>query len=281
MTGKTGTRLLCIALMATSLGGCGRALELLGLRHEAKPEVKIRTADAQSAAAAVSEGRVHLGAGRTGLAIEHFQRALAAGGEMGPAANGMGIAYARLGQFEQAHRFFAEALAVDPQNEKYQANMARLMRSSLLAKRHETDFVAQVAARTLTGAHDLLSGSPEPKMVATADRATETTARLATVPGARTGMTRVSRGEVMIRTAAPGSDARGGALPLVGARGSKADSFKPAVRIEFSDQGRAGNKPAATGEEASEEVPAKTANADVGKFTPLVRIDFPTARNKP
>lgn len=267
-------RVLCVVLVTTSLGGCGRALELLGLRHEAKPQVNVRTASAGDAGAAVAEGRAHLAAGRTGQAIEQFQRALASGQQIAPAANGMGVAYARLGQFEQAHRFFAQALAVDPQNEMYKANMGRLMRSSLLAQRHESDFAGQVAARTLTGARDVLSVAPEAKVAAQEPREQQS--------ATRGGLMRVSRGEVMIRTGASATTPRAG-LPVVGARGSKADNFRPAVRIEFSDHGKpkpkAEDNPAA--EDAKDEAPAKTAEADIEKFKPLVRIDFPASRNRP
>ncbi|GGB86156.1 hypothetical protein GCM10011494_00550 [Novosphingobium endophyticum] len=272
MVGKTSVRLICIVLMATSLGGCGRALELLGLRHGPGADVQVRTADVQDAAGAVAAGRAHLAAGRTGQAIEEFQRALAAGGEIGAAANGMGVAYARLGQFEQAHRFFAQAMAVEPENTKYQGNMTRLMRSALLAERHETDFAAQVAARTLVDAHDLQAAAKP----ASAEQLDARNVRSAARSGSQSSITRISRGEVMIRSAAPGSDVRGGALPVVGARGSKIDNFKPAVRIEFLNRPKGKDAPAATKPE--EEAPAKTASADLEEFKPLVRIDFPTAR---
>lgn len=277
MSSKTGTRIACVVLMAMSLSGCGRALEFFGLRHDAKPEVQVRTADADSAVAAVAEGRAHLAAGRTGQAIEEFQKALAAGDEIGPAANGMGVAYVRLGQFEQAHRFFSEALAVDPKNAMYQANMARLMRSNLLAERHEADFAAQVAARTLTGAHDIQAQAAVPEVAAVAEPSNQS-ARAAS----GTRLQRISRGEVMIRSVQPDSKPARGSLPVVGVRGGKLDTFRPAVRIEFSDEGRKQDKADAeqadAADTASDAEPPKTAKADLAGFKPLVRIDFPTSR---
>ncbi|WP_207094317.1 tetratricopeptide repeat protein [Novosphingobium sp. PY1] len=281
MLSKTGTRIACVVLMAMSLSGCGRALEFFGLRHEAKPEVQVRTADADSAAAAVAEGRAHLAAGRTGQAIEQFQKALAAGDQIGPAANGMGVAYVRLGQFEQAHRFFSEALAVEPKNAMYQANMARLMRSTLLAERHEADFAAQVAARTLTGAHDIQLQEARPEVAAAEEPARQTAP---STSGAT--LQRISRGEVMIRSVQAESQAGRGSLPVVGVRGGKLDTFRPAVRIEFSDDGRKqdnakdkaeGGKADASGGATDADTP-KTARADRAGFKPLVRIDFPTSR---
>lgn len=267
------TRILCVALSTTLLGGCGRALEVLGLRHNAKPEVNVRTASTGDAASAIAEGRAHLAAGRTGQAIEQFQRALATGQEIGPAANGMGVAYARLGQFEQAHRFFAEALAVDPKNEIYQANIGRLMRSSLLAERHETDFAARVAARTLTGSHDMLPDGSNAK-VAAADEARD---KVATT---RAGLTRVSRGEVMIRTNVQGGTVGAGTLPTVGARGSKIDNFKPAVRIEFSDLGKAKSNDVPTADEVKDKAAEKTVSAGIEEFNPLVRFNLPSGNKR-
>jgi tetratricopeptide (TPR) repeat protein len=279
MVGKASIRLGCIVLMATSLGGCGRALEFLGLRHGPGPEVEVRTAGVQDAAGAVAAGRAHLAAGRTGKAIEEFQRALAAGEEIAAAANGMGVAYARLGRFEQAHRFFAQAVAVDPGNMKYQDNMRGLMRSALVAQRHETDFAAQVAARTLVGPDDLQRAASKAE-VAAVTQPEAGNVRSAMRSGSQASMTRISRGEVMIRSAGPAADARGGPLPVVGVRGSEKDNFKAAVRIEFSGRHRAKDAPEAERTE-QDEAPAKAASADIGAFEPLVRIDFPPARRKP
>jgi tetratricopeptide (TPR) repeat protein len=279
MVGRKTAKLLCVGLMALSLSGCGRALELLGIRHEAKPEMQIRTADAFSATDAVAAGREHLAAGRTGQAIEEFQKALASGQEIGPAANGMGVAYARLGQFEQAHRFFAEALAVDPKNAKYQGNMARLMSSSLLAERHETDFAAQVAARTLTGAHDIQAAVPETAMADAVVPSDTAKATAQTVDAAGSTLVRVSRGEVMIRTMEPASARRSGPLPLVGVRGREIKGFKPAMRIEFSDKGKADAASSGEADKAGSET--TTASADVKGFEPLVRINLQPARRTP
>ncbi|WP_176590863.1 tetratricopeptide repeat protein [Sphingobium sp. EM0848] len=85
------------------------------------------------------QGRAALDASQPGLAIEKFQSALAKGEAVAPALNGMAVAYARLGRFDLARRFFNEAVAVDPLNEKYQANLAMLEQTQTFPIRHADD----------------------------------------------------------------------------------------------------------------------------------------------
>lgn len=255
-------RLGCAALALLSLSGCNGTLKLLGLRHDARPEIAVRPLggeDPADAGSATRQGREALQQGRTGAAIEQFQRALSSGEPIGPAANGMGVAYARLGQFEQAHRFFSEAIAVEPDNEKYRANLALLMRSPLLAQRHEADFAA-------------------PLISAAAIRAV-----VPAKPVAQTSLTRVSRGEVMLHTTGAPT-ARSGALPRTGALGSNLAGFKPLVRIEFSDapakpEAARAPDPADTpapAPAAPEKPASRTVHfmADARGFKPLVRVEL-------
>lgn len=120
-------------------------------------------------------GRKQLAAEQTGAALESFRLALAFSEPVAPAYNGMGVAYVRLGQFEQAQELFRMAIEAAPTDEKYQANMARLMASPLLAQRKDGDRAARlaVAAASAKVAHE-------------------------TAPAGR--LTRVSRGEFHITT---------------------------------------------------------------------------------
>ena len=100
------------------------------------PEIRVAGAGEQpavQAAIAIEEGRAHLTAGNAGLAIESFQRALALGESVGPAANGMGVAYARIGRADLARRYFSQAIAVSPEEHAYLANLDRLESTPSLA----------------------------------------------------------------------------------------------------------------------------------------------------
>lgn len=253
---------LCMALgMLLPLTGCSGALKLFGLRHDSRPEIAVRPIGGtrSPAGAATRQGREDLAAGRIGAAIAQFQVALAAGEPVGAAANGLGVAYARLGRFEQAHRFFSEALAIEPANAKYRSNLALLMRSPLMAERRAADLAAQIAPAAL----------PE-------------IPRRSVVAGA---LTRISRGAVALRTtgrAAPGR----GPLPRTGASGS--EGFHPLVRIEFAEVTEAlptkpEIAPSAAAAETEPEmapkppsVPRRTVHlsADARGFKPLVHIEL-------
>jgi Flp pilus assembly protein TadD len=159
-------------------------------------------------------GRSQLAAEQTGAALESFRLALAFREPAAPAYNGMGVAYVRLGNFEQAQELFRMAIEAAPNDEKYQANMARLMASPLLAQRKDGDRAAKLAAAA-------------------------TSARVATEAAASGRLTRVSRGEFHITTVqntgeAPIAKATRTALATTKAakgvtrRDTQADSDQPA-----------------------------------------------------
>lgn len=127
-------------------------------------------------------GRSQLTAEQTGAAIESFRLALAFREPPAPAYNGMGIAYVRLGMFEQAQELFDMAIKAAPEEEKYRANMARLMSSPLLAQRKDGDRAAKIAAAAASA-----------KVVAEAPVAGR--------------LTRVSRGEFHISTVSGSGEA--------------------------------------------------------------------------
>ncbi len=252
---------LCIAIgMLVPLTGCSGTLKFLGLRHDNRPEVAVRPIGSQPLpdGDATRQGREDLAAGRTGAAIARFQIALAAGEPVGAAANGLGVAYARLGRFEQAHRFFSEAIAVEPDNAKYRANLALLMRSPLMAEHHSADFTAQVARAVA------------PELVGTAER-----------PAAPGALTRISRGAVALRTSSGLVSGRG-PLPRTGASGSK--GFQPLVRIEFSEVTEAAPAAPEAAPAVSSPQPAPQSagasghtvhfTADARGFKPLIHIEL-------
>lgn len=262
------SKLVIIVFAAFSLSGCGTIHSVFGARSPRMPELKMSApADAETAIAqAIAEGRGHLDRGETGLAIEAFRRALSMGAPSAPALNGMGVAFARLGRYELAHRYFKEAAAIDPSDERYAANITRLNRSPAFAMRYPGDFAAAV----------MRSSAPKVERTAPALASTEQQ------PGR---LTRVSGREYKLQTVAPTQ------APLI--RSAAAPTpFKPLVRIEFSKPAAFNANPA--GESPASEnrgVPAapgrttitnphlgRTAAAGRG-FRPAVR--FPLKRSAP
>ena len=155
------------------------------------------------------EGRRQLADGQTGAAIESFRMALLSGEPSAPAYNAMGVAYARLGMFENSQKLFSMAIEAAPDEAKYRDNLARLMVSPALAMRKDGD---QAAAIT-TGPSAKPASQP-PGAAATA---------LAT-PGR---LTRVSRNEFRIVTA-PQLSPKAGRAATAMARLPRIVSRKPA-----------------------------------------------------
>ena len=150
---KSQFRVVLTLILATPLGACSSFLGIHFAHHASNAErtLAMTTANRPEAtealpAAATDAGRSQLAAGQVGLAVESFQRALASGEPIAPAANGMGVAYARLGRFDLAQRFFEQAMSIDPADTRYADNLARLLRSPLFALRRDRD-IAERAAR--------------------------------------------------------------------------------------------------------------------------------------
>jgi hypothetical protein len=246
----TCVRLTFVTAAAFTLSGCGTMQSIFGPHSARMPEYRVVAAANPEAAIAqaTDEGRRHLDRGETGLAIEAFRRALSAGPPTAPALNGMGVAFARLGRYELAHRYFQQAAVLDPLDQRYAANLSRLNRSPAFAMRHDGDIVA--AALADAGRSKLEQPAPALAM-----------------PEPRSGsLTRISSREYRIRTAQPMP------APLIKSAAASDPQFKPMVRIEFS-------KPGSFREEEPGRVTlsnphlGKTAALDP-RFKPIVRFDL-------
>ena len=184
------------------------------------PEVRLAAADGQAAVAAtiaLEDGRAHLAAGNPGLAIESFQRVLASGELVGPAANGIGVAYARIGRADLARRYFHQAIATAPTERSYLANLERL------------ESTPSMAVATQVTVRPSLAPAVEDRKVASVITPTLRGVRLEP----RNDVVRVSRSEVRITTA-----------PATGRRytASVEDlerKFQPIVRISLARDDRA------------------------------------------
>ncbi len=209
------TRILIVSAVIPMLGGCKAIFgeSLFGLHRQSKPDIE--QASLMPADAATQEGRQQLAAGNPGLAIAAFQRALATGETIAPAANGLGVAYARVDRPDLARRFFEQAIASAPGDPKYVANLDRLIAANQLAFAYrEAEVSARQAAVSPPAVQTGVPTSAEKQVVH----------REVAVEGA---MRRVSRAEVMITTAPSSSATR------LGRRVEPRSDFVPLVRLEI------------------------------------------------
>ncbi len=245
-----GISMKTIALLAAlglALPGCSSIFgskALVGASSSAavaKPSQALNTA-------ATELGRRLLEAGNNGQAIEAFQVAIANQEPVAPAFNGLGVAFARLGRFELAQRYFERAAAIAPNDARFQNNLARLTRSPAFAMRHQGD----IAAGFVT--------------TAAADPVVKAAMRRAEAPTAVLGkLQRQGRGQVFIQTVHPMT------APVRTAAAAVDSRFRPLLRNHIAS---VGTPPNATASPGSAEAIARVVN-----FRPTVRFALPPARN--
>lgn len=120
-------RMILIAAVAASmLGGCQ---SIFG--KEAQLDIRpIGGASSEtSASLALEEGRQQLLRGEVASAIVSLQVASINEETAAAAHNALGVAYSRLGRGDLAERYFRQAVAGDPMEAKYAANLDRFYRS--------------------------------------------------------------------------------------------------------------------------------------------------------
>lgn len=264
--------LLTLGLLAAAvpLAGCG-----LFKDRSAALEGKNGTAFAAAGEAGTyftQLGRRELDAGRIGLALEAFDRALAAGEEAAPALNGMGVAYARLGKYEAAHRLFSEAAARDPGNEKYAANLARLMDSPAFAMRHEADMATEMVALAQAPVADTARAEAALGAVAAPAVAAQAQPAAPTITTSRSRLVRVGANEFRIHSAAAQP------APVRSALSAAASRFKPLASVTL------GNPPAEQAEAAPKpkavSLTARPRTVNLTGFKPEAQVDLTGAGNK-
>jgi Flp pilus assembly protein TadD len=211
-------------------------------------------------------GRRELDAGRTGLALEAFNRALDSGEDAAAALNGIGVVYARLGRYEVAHRMFAEAAERDPGNAKYAANLARLTASPAFALRRENDMAAEMIRLSQLSGPDASRAEASFAMVALPEEP-----RAAAVSPLRSSLERVAPGEFRIHSAMAQPAPVRTALSTVSAR------FRPLASVEFARSGK--DKAIADADATDISLNTRPRVVDVTGFKPAVRVNLaPTAK---
>jgi tetratricopeptide (TPR) repeat protein len=192
----------CIAVAPLLLGGC-TFMHKLGFGHARSVQQASRvdeTAPAVPADLFTARGRAQLDAGNIGLAVEAFQQAIGTGEARGPALNGLGVAYARLGRADVAAQLFRQAMAEDPANDKFAANLAMLEQSQ---KSLETPSGALTAERTDSAAPapaPAAASAPAPALAASPAPAPAPRVAAAAAPQPEGRLVQVAPREFTIRT---------------------------------------------------------------------------------
>lgn len=120
-----------LLLTAPLLGGCNSifgGISSAGDDQQRDPMSElIEFADAQLAV-----GKSALDQGQYAKAVSAFRDARVSPQAAAAANNGLAIAYAKLGRADLAERYFRVALILAPHEQSYQANLARLYRTTLV-----------------------------------------------------------------------------------------------------------------------------------------------------
>jgi tetratricopeptide (TPR) repeat protein len=201
------TKVLVSLVGCSLISGCAlltpKQFRAASAEREAKKSARgDKAAAAQSAA--TDAGRVLLDEGHPGLAIDAFRHALARGEAPGPALNGLGVAFARIGREDVAIRYFRQAVIFDPTDTRFAMNLARMT----------ADAEAKEATRAQLAAAAAIPALPQPRAAMAA-------------AGGETGR-QATRGEIRIVTIK--HDDRPAGQRLVTAA-------QPSARVEFANGG--------------------------------------------
>lgn len=128
---KLGT----IGMAAVLLAGCQSSpFSGWGFAKQKKARVAMEAPPEIIGAQLIEEGRAQLRQGRISAAVATFRLAKLDPSVVAQAENGLGVAYAKLGRFDLADRYFRAAVSRDPQDMRFTANLLRLQRHVMLAR---------------------------------------------------------------------------------------------------------------------------------------------------
>lgn len=100
------------------------------------------TRQAADAELALEEGRAYLRSGQLAAAVASFRIARTDPETAAEASNGLGVAYAKIGRMDLADRYFRTAMALKPSEDRFAANLLRLQRDVMVARRPAPDAAA-------------------------------------------------------------------------------------------------------------------------------------------
>lgn len=237
-------RILLLASTAPLLASCA----LLGIgRNEPHIEAMSTLPDDAEAYVQFELARMSLSSGNYARAIEEFSHARAEPALLGPSLNGMAVAYARLGRNDLAERYFREAVAAEPGDTRFAANLLRLQQDNMQQSLRRMELAIaddEVPAPVVVTANSV----PRIRVIGgTARRADEAQpqARLARIDAQQVHLTTVvsepprNGAQVRLRfdTAATVAQAPGEGYPV---RVSLAPTNSERVRVRAGSTGRRG-----------------------------------------
>lgn len=130
---KTLVRTCAAMAIATALSGCqSGGLPGWSFKSHSRPALEAPRVDH---AAILDEGRSHLRAGNLSAAAASFRMALRSEAQAAEASNGLAVVYARIGRPDLADRYFRAALAIEPESQRFAANLLRLQSRVLAVRR--------------------------------------------------------------------------------------------------------------------------------------------------
>lgn len=189
---------LMMPLVAASLAlaGCQSPfLQSLGLGKKTQSGFAAARGGAD-AMVALEEGRAYLRSGQISAAVASFKIAQLDPAAAADAKNGLGVAYAKLGRLDLADRYFREAIALRPSDDRFAANLLRMQREALLARGRAVE-PEPVLAQAGDGGELPALAKPEPVKVATRVRSPEyritTATALAPAPAIQVGAREVAK----------------------------------------------------------------------------------------
>lgn len=198
------TKLAASALALLALPGCAAIFG--GGNHMARSLETLRKAPpADFGAQQLALGREALKAGNTAEAIDAFMVARLYPEQTAAAFNGMAVAYSRLGRTDLTERFFQNAIALAPTDDRYRANLAVFYSRHGMPRSTEPVAVMALASTPVVGELPAIENAAAPVAAPIPQLAVHTPAvRQVQLGGgvtARTsssGMTRVSAREVAV-----------------------------------------------------------------------------------
>lgn len=125
---------VCAAIAgAVALSGCqSGGLPGWSFKSHSRPVLDTLRVDH---AAILEEGRSQLKAGNLSAAAASFRIASRSEAQAAEASNGLAVVYARIGRPDLAERYFRAALAIEPDSQRFAANLLRLQGRILAARR--------------------------------------------------------------------------------------------------------------------------------------------------
>ena len=127
---KMGVMLAAAAMVS----GC-QSFHMPGFLAKSRPAPQVwHPAPTGDFAEALDQGRAQLRSGNISAAVALFRVAQQSQQTRAEASNGLAVAYAKLGRFDLADRYFRAALAEEPDSERFAANLLRLQQQTLLAQ---------------------------------------------------------------------------------------------------------------------------------------------------